>query len=79
MGTEIATTFFDTGRARSLFGYRSHALFIHVEAVYFKTIDRITWAHCDSLARDMQTEVVSSLPTQPNERLVYSCEVAEGD
>ncbi|MDP4539845.1 serine protease [Qipengyuania sp. DY56-A-20] len=28
---------------------------------------------------DMQTEVVSSLPTQPNERLVYSCEVAEGD
>ncbi|MBU2032209.1 MAG: serine protease, partial [Alphaproteobacteria bacterium] len=26
---------------------------------------------------DMQTEVVSGLPTQPNERLVYSCEVAE--
>ncbi|OBX20905.1 protease [Erythrobacter sp. QSSC1-22B] len=28
---------------------------------------------------DMQTEVVSNLPSQPNERLVYSCEVAEGD
>lgn len=28
---------------------------------------------------DMQTEVVSGLPTQPNERLVYSCEVAGAD
>lgn len=28
---------------------------------------------------DMQTEIVSGLPTQPNERLVYSCEVAEAD
>ncbi len=28
---------------------------------------------------DMQTQIVSSLPTQPNERLVYTCEMEEAD